>query len=162
MEHQSSPDTAKAKNLLKAILFAGLVVGILDGLAASVGSYFPRGITPDQVFRYVASGVFGKEAFAGGTPMALIGLLFHFIIAYGWTLLFFLAYPKVKLLRENKIIVGMLYGILVLLAMNLIVVPLSNVPSPKPGTIQVQQVIIHMFLVGLPISLLANRYYTQK
>lgn len=162
MEHQSSIDTPKVKNLLKAILFAGLIVGILDGTAASVVSYFPRGITPDRVFRFVASGVFGKDAFAGGIPMALMGLLFHFIIAYGWTTLFFLAYPKIKFLSKNKFIVGIVYGIIVLLLMDSVIVPLSNVPNAKPGTISLQQLIIHMFIVGLPISLLANRYYSQK
>lgn len=159
---EQSINIQKAKSLLKAILLTGLLVGILDAIAASVAGYFPRGITPDRVFRFVASGVFGKDAFTGGTPMALLGLLFHFIIAYGWSLLFFLAYPKVNLLTKNKIIVGLVYGIFVLLAMNLIVVPLSNVPNAKPGNIHLPQVIIHMFLVGLPISLMANRYYSNK
>ncbi|HEY3430719.1 MAG TPA: hypothetical protein VGK39_08590 [Cyclobacteriaceae bacterium] len=158
----SSPVHTGTKSLFPALLVAGFIVGLLDALAASVSSYFPKGITPDKVFRYVASGVFGKDAFAGGVPTALAGLFFHFVIAYGWTTLFFLAYPRVKLLSENKYIVGMLYGVFVLLSMNLVVVPLSNVPSPNPGTVQVQQLFIHMFLVGLPISLLANRYYSKQ
>lgn len=163
MEQQSSTlKISNSKNLLKAILIAGLIVGTLDGLAAITSSYIQREVTPDRVFRFVASGVFGKDAFEGGTPMALLGLLFHFIVATGWTALFFLAYPKIKFLSWNKYIIGIAYGIFVLFAMNTVVVPLSNVPNPSPGTIHLPQLFIHMFIVGLPISLLASRYYTRN
>ena len=158
----ASPVHTGTKSFTTSLLTAGFIVGLLDALAASISAYIPRGITPDKVWRFVASGVFGKEASEGGTPMVIMGLCFHFIIAYGWTTLFFLAYPRIKLLSENKYLVGMVYGIFVLLSMNLVVVPLSNVPNPNPGTVQVQQLLIHMFLVGLPISLMANRYYSKQ
>jgi hypothetical protein len=161
MEQDSSLKIADSKNLLKAILLAGLVVGTLDGLAAITSAYIPREITPDRVFRYVASGVFGKDASTGGTPMALLGLFFHYIVALGWTALFFLAYPKLKFLSWNKYVVGIVYGVFVMFAMNLVVVPLSNVPNSKPGSVHLPQLFIHMFIVGLPISLLANRYYVR-
>lgn len=160
----SEPSTLKTSNLkdlLKAILIAGLIVGTLDGLAAITSSYIQREVTPDRVFRFVASGVFGKEAFAGGTSMALMGLLFHYIVAYGWTILFFLIYSRLKFLSWNKYVVGIAYGIFVLYAMDTVVVPLSNVPNAKPG-VELPQVFIHMFLVGLPISVLANHYYSKK
>lgn len=158
----ASPAHTASRSFISSLLLTGFVVGLLDALAASVSAYIPRGITPDRVWRYVAGGVFGKEAAEGGLPMVFMGLFFHFIIAYGWTTLFYLAYPRIKILSENKFLVGMVYGVFVLLSMNLIVVPLSNIPSPNPGTVQVQQLFIHMFLVGLPISLLANRYYAKQ
>jgi len=159
---QSEATNHATKSLIKAILLAGFVVGLLDAIAASVSSYFPNGIMPDAVFRYVATGVLGAEALSGGGGTALLGLLFHFVIAYGWTILFFIAYSKVNLLSRDKILAGMVYGIFVLFAMNLVVVPLSNVPNSNPGIVQAKQAFIHMFLVGLPISLLANRYYEIK
>ena len=161
MEQQSTLKIADAKNLLKAILIAGLIIGILDGLAACISAYVQREVTPGRVWRYVASGVFGKDAFDGGTPMAFIGLFFHFVVATGWTGLFFLIYPRVKFLSWNKYIIGMAYGVFVMFAMNLVVVPLSNVPNPSPGTIHLPQLFIHMFVIGTPISLLANRYYSK-
>jgi hypothetical protein len=165
MEQQySEPTGTNVKQVFKTILIAGFIVGTLDGLAAITSSYIQREVTPDRVFQFVASGVFGKDAFAGGIPMALLGVIFHYIVAYGWTTLFFLAYPKLKFLSWNKYIVGIAYGIFVLFAMQLVVVPLSNVPNAKPGVRlpQLPQVFIHMFLVGLPIVLLAKRYYLRE
>jgi hypothetical protein len=115
------------------------------------------------VFRYVASGALGKAAFEGGLDIALLGLLFHFVIAMGWTILFFFAYEKVKILQLNKFIVGIGYGIFVWLGMNLIVLPLSRIP---PLTYRLTptliMIAIHMFVIGLSISLLANRFFSQK
>ena len=159
---QSSIKISNTKSLLKAILIAGLIVGTLDALAASISTYVQRGVTPDRVWRYVATGVFGKDALSGGTTMVLLGLLFHFIIATGWTALFFLAHQKLKFLSWNRFIVGIVYGIFVMLGMNLVVVPLSNVPNPNPGAIHLPQLFIHMFIIGLPISLLTHRYYSKQ
>ena len=162
METQTSSLTSNGKGLLKAILIAALTVGILDGLAAITSAYLTREITPAQVFRYVASGVFGLDAIAGGTVMAFLGLLFHFTVASGWTTLFFLLYTKLKFLSRNKYIAGVGYVIFILVEMNMIVVPLSNVPNAKPGNFHLPQLFIHMFIIGLPISLLANRYFSSQ
>ncbi len=161
MKDDLSSATTKG-SFFKAILIGGFIVGAVDAIAASVAAYIPKGIMPDAVFRYVASGVLGKEAFAGGSGTAWLGLFFHFTIAYGWTVLFFVAYPRIKFFTRDKTLVGMVYGVFVLLMMNLVVVPLSNVPNASPGTVAVNQLLIHMFLIGLPISLLSDRYYANK
>ena len=161
MEQQSLLKISDGKNLLKAMLIAGLIIAVLDGMAACISAYVQREVTPGRVWRYVASGVFGKDAFDGGTPMAFIGLFFHFVIATGWTSLFFLLYPRIKFLSWNKYIIGIAYGVFVMFAMNLVVVPLSNVPNPNTGTVHLPQLFIHMFIIGMPISLLANRYYSK-
>jgi len=140
-----------------------LIVGLLDAIAACVNAYLQRGIPPAGVFRYVASGVLGKEAFKGGLDIAALGLLFHFIIAIGWTSLFFVAFNKLKVLQRNKIYVGLCYGIFVWLGMNFIVLPLSNVPPLAYRLVPTIIMIgIHMFVIGLSISLLANQYFARK
>ena len=153
----------KLISLSSAILIAGLIVGILDAIAASVFSYGFSGASPDKVFRYVASGVFGKDAFTGGLPIAAWGLLFHFIVATGWTALFFLIYPKINFFSSSKYIAGIGYGLFIWLMMNKVVVPLSNVPqAPFHFTIRTAvMILIHMFIIGIPISYLANRYYSS-
>ena len=150
----------KTLSLPAAILIAGLIVGTFDAIAASVFSYGFSGSTPDKVFRYVASGVFGKEAFGGGMSVAAWGLFFHFIVATGWTALFYLLQPKISFL-SSKYIAGIAYGIFIWLMMNFVVVPLSNVP---PATFHFTvrtavMIMIHMFIIGVPISYLANKYY---
>ena len=152
----------KLLSLLGAILKAGIIVGIFDAIAASVHAYGFAGVTPDGVFRYVASGVFGADAFTGDSSIAAWGLFFHFIVATGWTALFFLLYPKINFFSSSKYLAGIIYGLFIWLMMGRIVVPLSNVP-PQPFHFTIRTVVmilIHMFVIGVPISFLANRYYS--
>ena len=160
------PSLSTAQPLKKpvtAILLTGLTAGLLDITAACTQYYIKTGKGPGGVLRYVASGVFGKKAFAGGTTMAAWGLLFHFIIAFGLTIFFFWLYPKINWLGKNKIITGLLYGVFAWLVTNLIIVPLSNVP---PVTFVLSKAVIAalilMACIGLPISLMANKHYLYK
>ncbi|GHN00635.1 hypothetical protein WSM22_21240 [Cytophagales bacterium WSM2-2] len=153
---------SNSPSFYRAAFGAGLVIGVLDGTAACVSAYLRRSVTPEAVFKYVAGGVFGKDAFTGGTDIALWGLLFHFTIAMAWTVLFFVAFKKVSILSMNKFLVGFGYGLFVWLAMTFIVVPLSNLPSVPvklvPALIGIG---IHMFVIGMPISLMANNFFSK-
>jgi hypothetical protein len=152
--------TRPLSEVLRAILGAGAIVGTMDAVAASVYSYVLRGGTPAGVFRYVASGVFGKLALTAGGGMAALGLLFHFTVAIGWTGLYFVLAPKLRASSGNMVANGVVYGLLVWLAMNLVVVPLSNA-SPAPirfAAPTLIMVLIHLFVIGVPISYLAQRY----
>jgi hypothetical protein len=68
-------------NNFSKILKAGLIVGTLDILAAFIQYAIKTGKNPTVVLKFIASGVFGKEAFNGGTMMNVYGLIFHFVIA---------------------------------------------------------------------------------
>jgi hypothetical protein len=151
-------------NLYKSIIKAGLLAGTLDILAAITNYYINTGKTPEGVFNYIASGAFGKGAFSGGTGYMVAGILFHYLIAFGFTILFFLIYPKIKRYVSGYIITtGLLYGILAWCIMNLIVVPLSKTPVLKPDATQrFIGILFIMFLIGLPIALLAKKHYTYE
>src|ERR1700741_772263 len=58
----TAAEVSKKNSPLKTILFAGLTAGVLDILAAFISAYIVNGVTPDRVLRFVASGVFGREA----------------------------------------------------------------------------------------------------
>lgn len=153
----------KPENSLKTIVWAGFVAGSLDGLAAVFMYMIPDGKNPVNIFYYIASGVFGKTAFAGNAIMALWGIFFHYLIAFGAALVFFLIYPKIKLLSKNKVLMGVIYGICVWLFMNFVILPMSQVPKlPFNSTQALIGIVIHMFLVGLPISLIIHNYYTNR
>lgn len=165
MNHQQSAiGTSNKKVAWKPILLAGLVAGVLDGLAAVISTYLASGKGPEVVWKFVASGVFGiKTAFAGGTEMVMAGLIFHMIIAMIWAIIFYFIYPVIRKAGLNKVVVGLLYGIFVWMGMNLVVVPLSNTP-PMPHTItgMLKGAAILMVCIGLPISLIIGRYYDSK
>lgn len=122
-------DAAK-KGLIGAISVAGLVAGILDGGAAVVAYLLRGGEDPTKIFNFIASGIFGSAGLSGGNTMALMGLLFHMMIATIWATIYFILYPRIAVLSRNWAVSGLGYGIVVWIGMNLVVVPLSNTPEP--------------------------------
>ena len=162
MSHSTSA-AQPLKKTVNAILLTGLTAGFLDITAACTQYYIKTGKGPGGVLRYVASGVFGKKAFAGGTGMAVWGLFFHFIIAFSLTIFFFWLYPKIRWLRKNIVLSGLLYGVFAWLVTNLFIIPLSRVPSvPFVLSKAIIAALILMACIGLPISLMANKHYLYK
>ena len=146
----------------KTILYGGLAVGVLDGLAASVLSTM-RGGSPTRVFQYVASGLLGRSSFQGGTKTALLGLLLHFVIAFGVATVYYLASRKLPILIQRAIVCGMVYGVLVYFAMQYLVLPLSAVTKgPFSLTGMLQGIVVHLFFVGLPAALMVRRSATEN
>ena len=145
------------------ILITGLLVGTLDAAAAVIQFIIPTPRNPMRIFEYIASGVFGTNAFSGGPVMAVMGLFFHYFIATAWTSLFFTVYPRIPWLAKNKVVSGLLYGVVIWLMMNLVILPLTNVPHiPIRVTGAAIGMIILMLVVGLPISLRTNKYYSHR
>ena len=145
---------------IKIIVCAWLISGSLDILSAVTDYYIKTGKGPGDILKYVASGVFGKEAFDDSDIMIWAGLLFHFIIAFIFTLLFFILYPRVKLLQLNVFITAIIFGMIVWAIMNLIVVPLSNTPRPASGQRHIiKPLLILICMIGLPLSIIYKRYF---
>ena len=144
----------------KVVVLTCLLVATLDISAALIDSHLRYGITPLELFQYIASGILGKAAFSGGTWTALVGLLLHYFIASSWTVLFFKLYPKLKIPPAYKIISGILFGILIWCFMNLIVVPLSRAHRPLFNWNHIIIGALYIiFLIALPISLIYHKYY---
>jgi hypothetical protein len=151
------------KNLFYTILKAGVVVGTLDILSAFIQYFITTGDkNVFTVLKYIASAIFGKEAYSGGIMMIIAGLFFHYIIAFLFTFFFFWLYPKTDLFPKNKILTGVVYAIFIWMIMNLVVIPLSNIPN-RPITIAnaLISVSILIFCIGIPLSFMANAFYTK-
>lgn len=155
--------TNRRSSAANTILFAGFVAGTMDITAAIIHFYIRTQKGPTRLLQFVASGVFGQDAFAGGTTMAMLGLFFHFIVAFIFTIIFFIIYPKIKLLSKNWVVAGIVYGAIVWVIMNRIVLPLSNTPK---GPFNLTQAAIGMGIlmvcIGLPISFFVSRYYARN
>ena len=146
----------------KTILLSGLLVGSLDIIAALVQFYSKTGKDPLIVLKYIASAVFGKSAFSENS-MAVWGLLLHFLIAFIWTIFFFLIYPKLKLLSWNRIVTGIIYGIFIWIIMTQVVVPISKATA---GAFNIKNAIIAVLIliaaIGIPLSFIAHRFYSIR
>jgi hypothetical protein len=150
------------KNLTKTILGAGFLVGSLDIIAALVQFVIKTNKNPVIVLQYIASAVFGPAAY-GSKQMAVWGLLFHFMIAFGWTLLFFLLYAKLRLLSWNRVVTGVLYGIFIWMMMTQLILPLTKInQGPFDVTQATIAVLILIGAIGLPLSFIAHRYFNKR
>lgn len=151
------------RNLITAIFITWLVAGTMDGLAAIIQSLLKGSKHPENIFKYIASAVFGKEAMTGGTGMILLGILFHYLVALSFTLFFFWLYPQIPWIGNHPAISGILYGLFVWTVMNLVVVPMTKIGHhPIVLSKAVTAALILIFCIGLPISLLANKHYLYK
>jgi hypothetical protein len=139
------------------LLRAGLLTGIIDGLFSSVLSAFFYDSTVTRLFQGVASTLLGREALDGGTRAALIGVLMHFGVAFGWSAVFLLLVQRSAWLRRvlashyGVIKVAAVYGPFIWLVMSLVVIPLL---LHRPPTVNYRwwiQLIGHFPFVGIPI-----------
>jgi hypothetical protein len=138
----------------------GLIAGTLDITENLIFNAF-RGITPKMVFQFIASGLIGiHAAVALGTVSVALGVAIHYLIATWWTLVFYLARRKLRFLLGRPAIWGILYGGIVYIVMNFVVLPLTRIPHPKAATTvasRVSGVLALLFCIGLAVALLVAR-----
>ena len=149
----------KNLNLPITILITGLIAGTIDILSAI---FILAGGNAVGTFKYIASGAFGKAALDGGNEMVAWGALFHYIIAMSWTTAFFLLYPKLPFLKWNKWFNAIAYGAIIQTLMSFFILPLTNISS-RPFNIWgfIENMVILMFSIGLPVALLADRFFNK-
>lgn len=140
------------------LLGAWLLTGIVDGTFSSVLSAGFYGSTVGRLWQGVASVPFGAKALEGGTTYVLIGLLLHFGVALGWSIVFLVGLLNVGWLR--RLVAGpggvmkaaVLYGPLIWLVMSLVVIPML---AHRPPNITYRwwiQLFGHIPFVALPIA----------
>ena len=150
--------TAAAPRLLRA----GLLTGITDGLFATVLVIFFYGSTATRLWQGVASTLLGRGAFDGGTRTALIGLLMHFGVAFGWSAVFLFVAMRAGWVRKllpspyGVLKVAALYGPFVWLVMSLAIIPLLVHNAPAISYRWWIQLIGHIPFVGIPIVACAS------
>ena len=142
---------------IATILSAGCVCALLDGVAAVVLYRLPVA----KIFQSVASGLLGPAAFRGGLATAMIGLLLHCAIALAVAAAFYGMSRVASILLSRPVLSGAIYGAAVFFLMYLIVLPLSNLPGYSfrriPPPQMLAEFVIHVFLVGIPVSLIVVR-----
>ncbi|MBI5770915.1 MAG: hypothetical protein HZA93_24265 [Verrucomicrobia bacterium] len=140
---------------VRAIVCAGLLAGALD--IGYVFVYFHRA-DPLAILRGIAAGLLGPGARQGGLGTAALGLACHFTIALGAAAVFYAASRKFAVLVRRPWVAGPLYGAVVWLVMNLVVLPLSaNPPKSFPAPNWIPILVAHLTCVGLPIALVVAR-----
>ena len=148
--------------VLGRIAAAALAVAALDFLYVTVVFVvILKRATAGQIAQSIATGVLGKAAYDGGAATVVLGLALHLFIACCWTVIFFLASRRVGWLREwvasgaGRIRAGLLYGPVIWLAMDFVVLPLSRArPVPVNRPFFYIHLIQHALMIGLPMVLI--------
>jgi hypothetical protein len=150
---------APSQRALRVFLSAWLLAGTLDISAAII--YYPlvSAVKVITILQFIASGVLGNRAFLGGPETALFGLAVHYLIALIWTLVFFVGFRRPPRSTVSLVFIGMAYGVLVWVVMNVIVLPLSNVQQrPIHLGPAIIAALMLMFCIGLPIAIIVGKY----
>ncbi|HET6995658.1 MAG TPA: hypothetical protein VFI06_11785 [Chitinophagaceae bacterium] len=181
----TSTSQKKEQDLFRTISFTTLFTAIADLLATNLHFYFATGhgatlrLTGAEepvslltyltqgglqyVFKYIAQGVFGPEAAAGGRLMIVWGAVFHFMISFFFTTFLFLIYRKAGKWFNNTFTIGIAYGIFTWIVMNLAVIPLSRIHTFPVDPLQsVIAAFILVLVIGFPVALAAHRFYSRR
>ncbi|MGB7356451.1 MAG: hypothetical protein WBD06_22300, partial [Acidobacteriaceae bacterium] len=148
---------ARTFSVSRAILYATLVVGVLD---ASDGVVFLglHGQNPIQVLQYIASSLLGPRSVSDGLASAVLGLVLHFAVALVVAAIYILASRRVAVLRTQWVLFGLMYGVAVWVVMNLVVLPLTAVlHGPITTAAVVNGVMGHALFVGLPSAFFGKK-----
>ncbi len=145
------------------IFRAGLLASTLDILSAFLYYYVKSGKNPLNVLNYVSKVALGQNGFPGSRLQQVSGLLVHFIIAFGWTILFFILYPRLKWLQINTFLTALVYGSFVWAMMNVVMLPLwNNKAFEFKGETTIVNWLILVVAIGMPLSFIASRHYHQR
>ena len=156
----SSSPLLRRSQACRVIARAGLLAGCLDLTAAFVEADL-AGRSPISLLQGIAGGLLGMSSFRGGAATAALGAFFHFLIATAAAAVFYFASRKLTLLIKHAIVSGLLYGVVVYIFMYYIVLPISayHTKVALPRLVElIRDIAVHMFLVGLPISLVVLKY----
>jgi len=154
--------------ILKPILYAGAIVGVLDITAACINARVAYGFPPAHVLQSVAGGLLGRGTYNGGFATAALGLAMHFTMALTVAAIFYALSRQFSLPKRlsGVVAVGMLYGAAVFAANNFATAPLLSwvrslylhTPILFKPPMGWSQLVIHLFCVGLPIALVMRQY----
>ena len=150
-------NSLQSPRAFNGILYGGLAVGVLDGMAAVILTLI-NGRNPGRMFQGVAGGLIGRASFEGGWATVLLGVSLHVLIAFIWATIYYGASLRLPTLIRRPVIWGPIYGVVVYFAMQIIVLPLSAIRKPPFSfAAPLQGMIVHILCVGLPIAFFAWR-----
>ncbi len=153
MTGDSAPGPLGKRNTLLAIAVGGLIAGALDLTQACIlfGTKIPL---------VIAAGLLGRQAFHGGIATYVLGVPLHFFIAFSAAAIYYAASRRLVFLKEHPLVCGLFYGAAVEVVMGYIVLPLSALHDMGPYELHdvLQGLLVHMVVVGLPISFSVRRF----
>ena len=140
------------------VLLGGLVAVTFDITYACTFWAIKAGARPQRIFQSVAKGLLGPASYQGGVKTAALGLFLHYFIATTMSVVYYFAAREWPLLHKYPLRCGAVYGLGLWVVMNYVVLPLSAAGrGSQDGMWVVLSILVHMFLIGVPIA-----FFTQR
>jgi len=138
---------------LLAIGVGGGIAGVLDLTQASI-------LFGWKIPLVIAAGLLGPQAVKGGAGTFALGVLLHFFIACSAATVYYGASRRLRFMTEHPLVCGLVFGAAVEEVMTLVVLPLSALQARGPYTLHdlTLGLVVHMVVVGLPISFSVRRF----
>jgi len=142
-----------ARSRLSAILLGGLIAGTIDiGAAALINFAIPL-----LILHFIAGGLLGKAALAGGAAVELLGLALQWAMSLMIAAVYVVACGWLPILRRHWIGGGLAYGVGIFFVMNYVVVPLSAWARwPHFTAARLSENMLAMLLFGLMVAFFAQ------
>jgi hypothetical protein len=153
MVNDSAGRSTDTRRTVLAIAVGGLTAGTLDLGQALI-------LFSTKIPLAIAAGLLGPQAFRGGIATYVLGVFLHFFIALSAAAIYFAASRTLRFLTQYALVCGLFFGAAVDLVMRLIVLPLSALHARGPYQYSdlVQGLLVHMIIVGLPISFSVRQF----
>ncbi|HEV8695697.1 MAG TPA: hypothetical protein VGQ93_16170 [Lysobacter sp.] len=117
----------KSSTAWSQVLWGGLIVASADIIFATTLWFTWNTAGLIRVFQTIAVGVLGKASFDGGVAAALLGAGLQVFMATMFVVAYTLVSRGAPGLLRKPLVYGPLYGVMLYLIMNFVVMPLSRV-----------------------------------
>ena len=139
--------------LVVSALLASVAAGIPDVFAAALLSRS----SPGKILQTIASGVLGEASYMGGGTSIAFGLGLQIAMSFVIAIVYNMAFLQVESVRNYPFTAAALYGVVIFVVMNFVVVPLSRAhPQPQWNLVSVVVMLIVMILFAEIIALIAT------
>jgi hypothetical protein len=155
MTQADSRSMSDAGNIIRFIASAALVAFLLatvDLIFACTYWHQLYQVPWSRLVQNIASGLLGKRSFAGGTPTVALGVLLQYFMMSIMVCVYYALSMRVPTLREKPWRCGLLYGVVLYVVMNFIVVPLSAAPKGPVVTSWIIGSIVMHLIIGVSIA----------
>jgi hypothetical protein len=162
-----TPDSGEDRSMeaqslsLPSVLRTGVVAGLagailIDAYLIATVVLVSHAATLEGFYQFVASGAIGPSAYAGGSGAVLIGICVHVFTSIAWAIGYAYLAASTPQLRSRPIVSGIAYGILVMLAMQIVEVAANIYTIPGPAA-WFNTFFAHTLFFGLPVALVTAR-----
>src|ERR1700680_702340 len=139
----------------------GIVAGLIAGTTVELFLFATHAAVWPGTYQWIASGLIGKVAFTSASYVWL-GLSLHALVSLGWGLIYAALAQRLAILIDRPTISGLLYGLIVFVAMQILTMFSHIWAAPSSPTVLAIYITGHAVFFGLPTALYVANASSQS